>query len=134
MFHSFFLNKRWWLWSIGGTLLILLATRYKVKLDVQITNWFGTFYDSVQNILKNPNSVTFPEFLAQVMQFAKIAGIYIVVAVLVDFFGRHYIFRWRTAMTEYYLKHWEKVRHIEGLHNVCKKTPCVLLELWKLWV
>ena len=37
-----------------------------------------------------------------------------IVAVLGDFFGRHYIFRWREAMTEYYQSHWEKVRHIEG--------------------
>ncbi|QMT31731.1 putative transporter [Alysiella filiformis] len=114
MFRSFFLNKRWSLWSLGGSLLILLATWYKVELDVQINQWFGEFYDAIQNILKTPNSVTFPEFLAQLMKFAKIAGIYIALAVLIDFFGRHYIFRWRTAMTDHYLAHWEKVRHIEG--------------------
>lgn len=114
MFRSFFLNRAWWRWSVGGSLLILLATWYKVHLDVQINEWFGTFYDAIQQILKTPNSVSFPEFLAQLMTFAKIAGIYIIVAVLIDFFGRHYVFRWRTAMTEHYLAHWEKVRHIEG--------------------
>lgn len=114
MFHSFFLNKKWSAWSVGGSLLILIATWMKVQLDVQINEWFGTFYDAIQNILKAPNSVTFPEFLKQVMQFAKIAGTYIIIAVLIDFFGRHYIFRWRMAMTEYYQSHWHNVRHIEG--------------------
>ncbi|PNW16302.1 SbmA/BacA-like family transporter, partial [Acinetobacter sp. AKBS16] len=30
------------------------------------------------------------------------------------FFTSHYVFRWRTAMNEYYTEHWEKLRHIEG--------------------
>lgn len=29
-------------------------------------------------------------------------------------FTSHYVFRWRTAMNEYYTEHWEKLRHIEG--------------------
>lgn len=114
MFKSFFLNRQWLHWSLGGTLLILLVTWYKVNLDVQINEWFGTFYDVIQKILAQPNSVTFPQFLAHLMTFAQIAGIYVAVAVLIDFFGRHYIFRWREAMTDYYQAHWEKVRHIEG--------------------
>jgi len=27
---------------------------------------------------------------------------------------KHYIFRWRQAMNDYYMAHWEKLRHIEG--------------------
>ena len=30
MFRSFFLNRRWFLWSILGTALILYATWYRV--------------------------------------------------------------------------------------------------------
>lgn len=114
MFRSFFLNKKWLPWSLFGTLVLLAATWYKVELDVQINEWFGDFYDSIQAILKAPNSITFPEFLTKVMTFAKIAAVYIILAVSVDFFGRHYIFRWRTAMTEYYTAHWPQVCHIEG--------------------
>ena len=29
-------------------------------------------------------------------------------------FASHYVFRWRTAMNEYYTEHWAKLRHIEG--------------------
>lgn len=114
MFRSFFLNPKWWRWSLAGSLLILAATWYKVELDVQINEWFGDFYDSIQAILQKPNSVTPPEFLRKVLNFARIAGIYIAVAVLADFFGRHYVFRWRQAMTEYYMERWPLVRGVEG--------------------
>ncbi|MRI32939.1 transporter [Endozoicomonas sp. OPT23] len=114
MFKSFFLNKKWLLWSLIGSTAILLVTWYKVQLDVRINEWFGSFYNTIQESLGNPGKHTFDEFLAQCLQFAEIAGIYIVVAVLLDFFIKHYVFRWRTAMNEYYMANWHKVRHIEG--------------------
>ena len=30
------------------------------------------------------------------------------------FFVSHYVFRWRTAMNDYYMSHWPRLRHIEG--------------------
>ncbi|MDA8789893.1 peptide antibiotic transporter SbmA [Pseudomonadales bacterium] len=114
MFRSFFLNRQWFAWSVLGSLVILLATWYKVQLDVQINEWFGDFYNTVQEALATPNSVELESFLAKCMTFAKIAGIYILVAVILEFFVRHYIFRWRTAMNDFYTSHWPKLRHIEG--------------------
>lgn len=114
MFKTFFLDKKWWRWSLGGTLVILLATWWRVSLDVQITDWFGTFYDTIQSVLQKPNSMSFSDFLKLLLQFALLAAVYVVIAVLLEFFGRHYIFRWREAMTDYYQAHWDKVRHIEG--------------------
>jgi peptide/bleomycin uptake transporter len=114
MFRSFFLSRRWLPWSLLGTLLILAATWYRVNLDVQINEWFGTFYDIVQKMLGKPGSVTLPEFWGQLMTFGKIAMVYVTIAVLLDFFIKHYIFRWRTAMNSYYMAHWERLRNIEG--------------------
>ena len=114
MFKSFFLSRRWLLWSCLGTLLILAVTFYQVQLDVQINEWYGDFFDSLQKVLSNPGSVTFPEFLGKCLTFARIAGVYVIVAVLLGFFIRHYIFRWRTAMNELYMSHWPQLRHIEG--------------------
>lgn len=114
MFHCFFLNKKWVMWSVLGTLIILLAIWFKVELDVKINEWFGEFYDGIQAILKAPNTVSFGDFLTRVLKFAQIAGIYITLMIALEFFAKHYIFRWRTAMTEYYLQHWQNVRHIEG--------------------
>ncbi|WP_373054844.1 SbmA/BacA-like family transporter [Vibrio salinus] len=38
----------------------------------------------------------------------------IIVAVCNAFFVSHFVFRWRTAMTDYYTSKWQHVRHIEG--------------------
>jgi len=114
MFRSFFLNRRWFAWSVLGSVLILLATWYRVELDVRINEWFGTFYDLVQKALGGKNAVTLPQFWQQLSTFLSIAMIYVTVAVVLDFFIKHYIFRWRQAMNDYYMLHWERLRRIEG--------------------
>ncbi len=108
------MNRRWWLWSILGTVLILFTTWYRVQLDVQINDWFGTFYDLVQKALTSKGTVTLPQFWQQLSTFLHIAMIYVIVAVFVDFFVKHYIFRWRQAMNDYYMQYWEQLRTIEG--------------------
>lgn len=114
MFRSFFLNRRWFLWSLLGTALILYATWYRVQLDVKINEWFGTFYDLVQNALSKPGSITLSAYWQQLTTFISIAMVYVTVAVLLDFFIKHYVFRWRQAMNDYYMQHWQKLRVIEG--------------------
>lgn len=114
VFKCFFMNKKWLPWSLFGSILILAVTWYQVSLDVQINEWYGEFYDLIQKALTKPNTITIEEFFAACLTFFKIAGVYIIVIVLVDFFTSHYIFRWRTAMNEYYTQNWHKLRHIEG--------------------
>ena len=60
MFRSFFLSRRWFHWSVLGSLLIMGATWYSVQLDVQINAWQGTFFDLVQEALAKPGSVGRP--------------------------------------------------------------------------
>ncbi|MCD9551156.1 peptide antibiotic transporter SbmA [Photobacterium carnosum] len=114
MFKSFFLDRRWFLWSIVGSIVILYVTWYKVQIDVEVNQWFGSFYDLIQKALAKPNAVTFDEFLAGCIEFFNIVSMYIIIAVILDFFVRHYVFRWRTAMNNYYMEHWDKISHIEG--------------------
>jgi peptide/bleomycin uptake transporter len=114
MFRSFFLNRRWMPWSILGTALILFATWYRVQLDVKINEWFGTFYDLVQNALSKPGSITLDSYWDQLATFISIAMVYVTVAVLLDFFIKHYVFRWRQAMNDYYMQYWQRLRVIEG--------------------
>jgi peptide/bleomycin uptake transporter len=114
MFRSFFLSRQWWHWSLLGTALILFAVWYRVQLDVQINDWFGTFYDLVQKALSAPKSITLSQYWDQLATFISIAMIYVTVAVLIDFFVKHYVFRWRHAMNNYYMAHWQKLRTIEG--------------------
>ena len=110
----FFVTKSWFPWSIGGSLFILISTWYQVQLDVKINEWFGEFYDTLQKALTTPNSVTEVEFIAYLFTFAKIAGLWIVIAVITGFFTSHWTFRWRTSMAEYYHDNWSKARLIEG--------------------
>ena len=114
MFHTFFASKKWFAWAWLGAIMVVAATWYKVELDVQINVWFGSFYDMLQKALATPNSVEFEELLGKMFEFARIAGVYIVIAVILDYFLRHFVFRWRTAMNDYYTANWHVVRHIEG--------------------
>jgi len=114
MFRSFFLNRRWMHWSVLGSLLILGATWYQVQLDVQINTWFGEFYDLIQTALAEPGTVALDAYFAKLLEFGTIAAIFISIAVVLRYFIRHYVFRWRTAMNSYYMNHWGSLRHIEG--------------------
>jgi peptide/bleomycin uptake transporter len=114
MFRSFFFSRRWLPWSLLGSALILFATWYRVQLDVQINEWFGTFYDLVQKALGKPGSITADAYWGQLATFLRIAMLYVTIAVVLDFFIKHYIFRWRQAMNDYYMANWDKLRHIEG--------------------
>ena len=89
---KFFTDKRWHLWSIGGTILILAATWYQVQLDVRINEWFGEFYDTLQKALAEPGAVTEKEFIAYLFTFAKIAAVYILVVIFSDYFTSHWTY------------------------------------------
>lgn len=114
MFKSFFLARRWLLWSWPGAALIILGTWYQVEIDVKINDWFGGFYDVVQKALGKPGDVTLEEFFEFLLTFGKLAGTYVLVAVILSFFTKHWVFRWRHAMNDYYMSHWSTLRHIEG--------------------
>ena len=66
---KFFRQKKWHLWSVGGTIIILFATWYQVQLDVRINEWFGEFYDTLQKALTEPNSVSEKDFIAYLFTF-----------------------------------------------------------------
>jgi peptide/bleomycin uptake transporter len=105
---------RWFRWSVGATSVIIFITWFQVQLDVMINNWFGTFYDLVQQALSEPGLVSAERYYGQLATFAGIALVAITVAVVTRFLVSHYIFRWRTAMNEYYVANWPRLRHIEG--------------------
>ena len=111
---KFFTQKRWFLWSIFGSILILVSTWYQVQLDVKINEWFGEFYDMIQKALGAPNSITISEYWASLFSFITLAGIYVAVFVVISFFTQHFLFRWRTSMVEWYHSVYDKARKIEG--------------------
>jgi peptide/bleomycin uptake transporter len=104
----------WAWWSIIGSALILFTSYFQVELSVAINGWRGPFYNLIQAALSKPGSVTLEQLYAGVSTFAGIATVGVVVAVLTSFFVSHYIFRWRTAMNDYYVANWPRLRTIEG--------------------
>ena len=110
----FFTQKNWFLWSWIGSAIILSSLWVQVKLDVKINEWFGEFYDMIQKALAEPNSVTIEEYFGGLWSFISLAMIYVAIAVLVSFFTNHFLFRWRTAMVDWYHSVYDKARTIEG--------------------
>ena len=104
----------WAPWSILGTALILFTSYFQVQVSVAINSWYGPFYDLVQAALSKSRPVTLAEFYGQMLTFAYIALVAVVVGVITRFFISHYIFRWRTAMNDFYVSHWPRLRTIEG--------------------
>ncbi|WP_333872638.1 peptide antibiotic transporter SbmA [Kosakonia cowanii] len=105
---------RWQRWSILGTALIIFVTWFQVEVSVAINAWYQPFFDLIQKALTAPNTVPLEKFYSGSGVFLGIALIGVTVAVLNNFFVSHYVFRWRTAMNEYYMAHWQQLRHIEG--------------------
>ena len=110
----FFTNKKWFLWSWLGSMIILGSLWIQVKIDVKINEWFGGFYDMVQKALATPNAVSIEEYFTSLFSFITLAGIYVALYVIISFFTAHYLFRWRTAMVEWYHSVYDKARTIEG--------------------
>jgi peptide/bleomycin uptake transporter len=104
----------WALWSIPGSALILFTSYFQVQVSVAINSWYGPFYDLVQAALSKSRAVTVEEFYGELSTFAGIALIAVVVGVMTRFFVSHYIFRWRTAMNDFYIANWPRLRTIEG--------------------
>jgi peptide/bleomycin uptake transporter len=104
----------WAPWSIVGSALILFTSYFQVQVSVAINSWYGPFYDLVQAALSKSKPVTIEEFYSELSTFAGIALVAVVVGVMTRFFVSHYIFRWRTAMNDFYVTNWPRLRTIEG--------------------
>ena len=128
-FWWFRTRHEWLVWSILGSALILFITSFQVQVSVVINDWYGPFYDLIQKALSSgaaapaegatPNAaasapVTLPQFYGELLTFAGIAFIAVAVGVLNRFLVSHWVFRWRTAMNNYYMANWGKLRKIEG--------------------
>ena len=114
MFAEFFAAREWATWAWAGIAIIAAGTYGMVHLDVWINEWFGEFYNVLQKALAEKDAVTPAEFNSYIFQFARIAAFYVLAAVLLSFFTKHWTFRWRTAMNDYYMTHWPRLRKTEG--------------------
>jgi peptide/bleomycin uptake transporter len=112
--HLKALRHPWKLWSIWGSALIIFVTYFGVQITVVINNWRRPFGDLLQNALSKQPGISVDNFYSLMWIFCQIAFLSMFVSIMTDFFTSHYIFRWRTAMNNFYMSKWEKLRHIEG--------------------
>ncbi|WP_180123680.1 peptide antibiotic transporter SbmA [Acinetobacter sp. YH12097] len=106
-------DNPWQRWSVWGTALILFNVWFSVECNVVINAWYNPFYDLIQKMLSGGGGeVTM--LYSEILTFLYVAMVYVTLAVLNLFFVSHYVFRWRTAMNDFYTAHWEKLRTIEG--------------------
>jgi len=130
MLKSFFLEKKWRLWSWGGLLLLIASLWFQVQMTVAINTWYGKFYDLLQNagdyVDKPQEGIQL--FFSQLisleyilngfegdLSFVVIAFPYIFLAIFTGWFTRIYDLRWREAMTFNYIPKWHGVEsEIEG--------------------
>jgi peptide/bleomycin uptake transporter len=104
----------WFNWSVLGTSLIIFYTYFNVQLNVAINAWYGPFYDLLNEALTKSRKVEIGELYSSLLTFVGLATVFVLVVSSMRFFIRHYIFRWRRAMHQYYAAHWQKLRNIEG--------------------
>ena len=111
-FWKFKSDNPWQRWSVWGSAFILFNVWFSVQVSVLINAWFGPFWDLIQKMLSNGGEIK--DLYMGTLTFLLIAMVAVTVAVINSFFVSHYIFRWRTALNEYYTAHWGKLRHVEG--------------------
>lgn len=107
-------NRRWFWWSVVGSVTIVEVVYFNVQVSAWLNDWYGTFYNLIQSALTTPGSVTLEQFFGEMSTVAFVLIPNITVLVLNAFFIAHYLFRWRRAMTFYYMAHWQHLRTVEG--------------------
>jgi peptide/bleomycin uptake transporter len=117
-FWMWYSPHRWAWWSLAGTSLIIFVTYFQVQVSVAINDWYGPFYDMIQAALVPPaqrtREVTLDNIFSEIVVFLGIAFLAITIAVGQRFFVSHWIFRWRTAMNDFYTANWPTLRRVEG--------------------
>jgi len=107
-------NHPWSNWSIWGSAFIIFIAYFSVQVSVAINNWRGPFFDLFQRALEKQPGITTGQFYELQLRFLEIGLVGVAMNVVTAFFTSHYVFRWRTAMNDFYLSEWTKLRHIEG--------------------
>ena len=105
LFRGFWsLFKGYWFseekWKARGLLAVVIAMNFAmVYLLVQLNEWYQIFWDALQNYEQE-------RFFPLLGQFSAIAFIYIMIAVYAYYLRQMLQIKWRTWMTNNYLRAW----------------------------
>lgn len=110
----FYKRTPWFWWSVVGTVTIIEVVYFNVQISAWLNDWYGDFYNVIQTALGEPNSVAAEDFYGPLRTVVFVLVPNITVLVLNSIFSAHYLFRWRRAMSAYYMAHWPILRNVEG--------------------
>ena len=111
MWRSFFTEKKWLLWSWGGSVFIIFSLLAQTFIDVKINEWYKGFYDLLQKAPERELS----EFYDGLKLFMKLAIPYVIIITITNYFTKLWAFRWREAMTFSYMPYWRAIdAKVEG--------------------
>lgn len=117
MIEAYFGTRKWALWAWGGLLILLSSLWLQVSITVMINEWYGSFYDLMQNSASyvNKSQEGINLFYEKIKDFCMLAMPYVLIATITNWFTRVYGLRWRQAITFDYLPKWRNVKQdIEG--------------------
>jgi peptide/bleomycin uptake transporter len=109
-------QNKWFNWSMWGSTLLVFLTYFLVQVSVGINDWYGVFFDMIQKALDpaTKGSVPIGLFYGSLGDLAGLLLLWILTQIFLSFFTSHYVFRWRTAMNEFYVTNWQNLRTVEG--------------------
>lgn len=128
MLKSFYGSREWALWAWGGMALLLASIYAQVQMVVLINNWYRETWDLLGAAAGFGEAQESVDGIRQIgmllLEFCAIAFPYVLLGVLSSFFGQHYAFRWRQAITFAYRPYWEKTeKEVEGASQRMQEDP-----------
>jgi putative ATP-binding cassette transporter len=94
-------EERYSAWALLATIVVFALGL--VYMSVQFNDWYGMFYNSLQE--KNKD-----DFFVLMLYFCYLASIYLVLAVYQSYLNQMLQIRWRRWLTEKYLREWMEDR------------------------
>src|SRR5690554_1511688 len=87
----FYKRNHWYWWSVVGTVTILLVIYFQVQVSAWMNDWYGNFFNLVQDSLTNPGNWSLEEFYGGIATVLVVLIPNISVAVLLAFGAAHYV-------------------------------------------
>ena len=114
VFWFFYKRNEWYWWSVVGTTVLILAVYGQVEISAWVNDWQGGFFNVLQKALSEPGSVPAAEYWPYVITLFAVLMPNIIFLIMLNFLTSHYVFRWRKAMTSYYMAYWPAIHRTEG--------------------